>query len=98
MPYVSGTGFKNKLLEAASLGMPIICSRRACAGLRQASLPLVVVTSWSDWIEQLGRLWSEPTTRESLGKSAREWVQLHHTWSAAARDALNGIGSDERAA
>ena len=37
MPFVSGTGFKNKLLEAASLGMPIICSRRACAELRQAA-------------------------------------------------------------
>ena len=41
LPFVSGGGIKNKLLEAASMGLPIVCTPRACGGLQtSADLPL----------------------------------------------------------
>ena len=33
LPFVSGGGIKNKLLEAASMGKPIVTTRRGCGGL-----------------------------------------------------------------
>ena len=34
LPFVSGAGIKNKLLEAAALGLPIVCTPLAARGLR----------------------------------------------------------------
>ncbi len=34
LPFVSGGGIKNKLLEAASMGKAILCTPHACGGLR----------------------------------------------------------------
>src|SRR5262249_12513757 len=39
LPFVSGGGIKNKLLEAASMGKAILCSPRACTGLSGDALP-----------------------------------------------------------
>jgi glycosyltransferase involved in cell wall biosynthesis len=36
LPFVSGGGIKNKLLEAASMGRSILCTPQACGGLRRA--------------------------------------------------------------
>ena len=44
LPFVSGGGIKNKLLEAAAMGKAaIVCSQRATGGLaRDGGLPLVM--------------------------------------------------------
>ena len=94
LPFLSGGGIKNKLLEAAALGKAIVCTPRACSGLRsEGALPLSVVRTARDWVESVSRLWERPTEREQLGAAARQWVQTHHTWEAAARAALAGLTS-----
>src|SRR5262249_20111656 len=91
LPFVSGGGIKNKLLEAASMGKAIVCSERACEGLVAGERPFLVCRSPADWADALIRLWDSVECRERLGGSARNWVMSRHTWEAAARAAQAGI-------
>jgi glycosyltransferase involved in cell wall biosynthesis len=90
LPFVSGGGIKNKLLEAAALGMPVICTRWALTGTK-GRLPARVCGAPAEWADTLAGLWSDPMGRRELGAAARKWVTTHHTWDAAARTAEAGI-------
>jgi glycosyltransferase involved in cell wall biosynthesis len=90
LPFITGHGIKNKLLEAAALGMPIVCTRRALSGTK--GKPAVrVCRSAGDWAAALAGLWADPAARRKLGAAARRWVTTHHTWDAAAATAEAGI-------
>jgi glycosyltransferase involved in cell wall biosynthesis len=90
LPFVTGGGIKNKLLEAAALGLPIVCTRWALSGTK--GRPAVrVCRSAAEWADALARLWGDPAARRELGAAARRWVTTHHTWDAAARVAEAGI-------
>jgi polysaccharide biosynthesis protein PslH len=92
LPFVSGGGIKNKLLEAAALGKAIVCTPRACGGLREVgSAPLVQARTAAEWVTALSELWTSPGRRQALGDAARRWVMTHHTWRAAADAALVGL-------
>ena len=90
LPFISGGGIKNKLLEAAAMGKPVVCSKRASMGLN-GEFPAMVADSKSEWITAIEKLWNDQVERESLGLSARNWVQIEHTWEKAASDALGSI-------
>ena len=99
VPFVSGGGIKNKLLEAAAMGMPIVCSPRALAGLRQPSRDgLVRATSADEWVAAMTGLWSDPSRRRRAGAAAREWVKACHSWQAGAAAALHGISATRNGA
>ena len=90
-------GIKNKLLEAASLGMAIVCSPQACGGLRVPETPpFIQVRQPDEWAGAVQRLWRDPAQRRRLGQDARQWVLERHTWQAAARDALAGLSETVR--
>lgn len=91
MPFVSGGGIKNKLLEAAALGLPMVCSRRALHGLN-GQPPLQLADHPSEWVEALLGYWQDAAKRERAGAAARTWVTEHHTWNAAAALACRGLG------
>ncbi len=90
LPFVTGGGIKNKLLEAAALGMPIVCTRWALSGTK-GKAAVQVCRSPADWAESLAHLWASPTARKESGSAARRWVTEHHTWQAAAEAAELGI-------
>jgi polysaccharide biosynthesis protein PslH len=92
LPFVSGYGIKNKLLEAAGLGMASVCTTRACNGLRTSSrLPFVIAYRPTEWAAAILALWNDPARRHTLGTAAREWVKANHSWEAAAEDAISGL-------
>jgi glycosyltransferase involved in cell wall biosynthesis len=92
LPFVSGGGIKNKLLEAAALAKPIVCTSRAASGLRcREASGIVVVDAEADWPRALVDLWNDPARRQRSGAAARQWVVDHHSWSATAGDALSAI-------
>lgn len=90
LPFVSGGGIKNKLLEAASMGLPIVCTRWALSGVK-GQPPMVIPRSPGEWANELAKLWQNTDARSKLGLAAREWVTRHHTWDAAAAVAEVGI-------
>lgn len=83
LPFVSGGGIKNKLLEAAALGLAVVCSRRALGGARGRP-PVRVCGGPAEWADTLAALWADAAERAALGAAARRWVTTHHTWAAAA--------------
>lgn len=91
-PFVSGGGIKNKLLEAAALGLPAICTPRALHGLK-GRVPFTPLSSPMAWANELLGLWADAGRRRTLGEAARAWVTANHTWTAAARVAAEGIRS-----
>jgi polysaccharide biosynthesis protein PslH len=92
LPFVSGGGIKNKLLEAAAMAKPIVCSRRATSGLKRVEeSSLILVDTPEDWVTALVELWSDAERRDQAGRAARNWVLARHTWTASATEALRGI-------
>lgn len=86
LPLRCGGGIKNKLLEAAAMGCPIVASPRAVAGLQ---LPmdmsaLAVCRSRRQWQNVIETLWHRPLAATQLGERALKWVQQTHQWSGAA--------------
>jgi glycosyltransferase involved in cell wall biosynthesis len=97
LPFVSGAGIKNKLLEAAAMGLPIACTPVATRGLRGRP-PLAVAGSPAALADALVGLWGDEPRRRQLGADARAWVLEHHTWEATARDAAAGLAASRNGA
>ena len=92
LPFVSGGGIKNKLLEAAALSRAIVCSPVAARGLQHGpTSPFTVATNRTDWMEALLRLWANDQLRRERGRSARQWVIAYHNWPAAATKAVDSL-------
>jgi polysaccharide biosynthesis protein PslH len=92
LPFVSGGGIKNKLLEAASLAKAVVGSSTASNGLRHAEqVPMVCVKESSAWVHSILDLWRDEARRRRLGQEARDWVIQNHSWATAAQQALAGL-------
>jgi glycosyltransferase involved in cell wall biosynthesis len=92
LPFVSGGGIKNKFLEAAAMSRPIVATARSTRGLRNQP-PVVVAGSAGDFAAAVLSLWHEADRGALLGAAARRWVVQHHTWKAAAEEAVAGLNS-----
>ena len=86
IPTRCGGGIKNKLLEAAAMARPILVSPRAIRGLdlSRGDRPVIVARSSQQWVESIRRLWADAPYARRLGQTARRWVEINHSWSAAA--------------
>jgi glycosyltransferase involved in cell wall biosynthesis len=92
LPFVSGGGIKNKLLEAAGMGKAIVGSPVACGGLRLKGRPPFLIARTPElWVRSLISLWQDAKRRAQLGADARHWVLDRHSWQAAAQGATTGL-------
>ncbi|MCE9529635.1 MAG: glycosyltransferase family 4 protein [Planctomycetes bacterium] len=90
LPFVSGGGIKNKLLEAAALGKAIVATPRTVKGLSHGS-SLITANSSRSFARELVALWNSLERIAELGQAARTWVVEKHTWAAAAKHAEAGL-------
>jgi glycosyltransferase involved in cell wall biosynthesis len=85
-PMLTGSGIKNKLLEALANGLPSVVTPRALAGLSVTPGRHVLV---GDDEEQLAahlvRVLDDDATAEELARAGREYVAAHHSWDAVGR-------------
>ncbi len=93
LPMRCGGGIKNKLLEAAAMGIPIVGSPKAVLGLeaRDGQLPVLTCKTTEQWINTLERLWSDTMQSEKLSIELRQWVLSHHSWPNAAKQMLQWL-------
>jgi len=92
LPLVSGAGIKNKLLEAAALGLPIVGTPTAALGLR-GNPPLTIGRTPAELAAAIADIWADPARRAKLGADSRAWVLEQHTWRATALEAIEALRS-----
>jgi glycosyltransferase involved in cell wall biosynthesis len=81
----TGTGIKNKLLEAAALGLPIVATSAALGDVELVDEQHLLVRDDADSIAiAIAELLSNPVRRAELGAAARSAVVGRWTWQQAA--------------
>lgn len=90
-PMRSGSGIKNKVLEAWAAGRPVVMTSMATNGLGLAERERLLVTD--DPVEMADRvvaLLEDPVARKAAGRDALERARSRHGWDRSAA-ALGGI-------
>ncbi|HEX5014975.1 MAG TPA: glycosyltransferase [Candidatus Limnocylindrales bacterium] len=84
---VSGSGIKNKVLEAMAMGRPIVATPLAVEGIdlgRSADPPIAIAASASGLAAAIDRLLADEGARRAMAARAREIVMKRYTWDACA--------------
>ena len=85
-PMISGTGIKNKLLEAMACAAGCVATPLALQGLRVTpGQELLVGKTAEELADGLLRVLEDDECRASLGRAAREYVLSEHDWRSVAR-------------
>jgi glycosyltransferase involved in cell wall biosynthesis len=99
-PMLSGTGIKNKLLEAMAAALPCVVTPLALQGLDVIPGEHLLVGDTADELARsVGRLLTDVDLAERIGGAARSYVRARHTWAAAAEayEAIyKAVSSDDR--
>jgi glycosyltransferase involved in cell wall biosynthesis len=84
-PMVSGTGMKNKLLEALACGAPSVATSLACQGTALVHEEHLLVADRADeFAAQVGRVFGDDLLRERIATGGRSYVSSSHSWDAVA--------------
>lgn len=82
---VSGTGIKNKLLEALACGAPAVVTRLSCQGLEvEVGRDLLVATDTERFAAELARVLTDPELSARLGANGRAAMVAAHGWGRVA--------------
>jgi glycosyltransferase involved in cell wall biosynthesis len=85
-PMISGTGIKNKLLEAMACAAACVATPLALQGLRVTpGQELLVGKTAEELADALLRILEDDACRARLGRAAREYVRSEHDWRSVAR-------------
>lgn len=84
VPMFTGSGMKNKVLEAFSAGTPVVTNAAGIEGIKGAvagrhHLEAETVDALSDLCIEL---LADPPRRVALAHAGRAFVERHHAWSA----------------
>ena len=85
-PMTSGSGVKNKVLEAMSMGRPVVASSLAVEALPEV-IPgqhLIVADEEEQFADALIHLLQDQTLCRILGRKARDCVKEHYSWEVMA--------------
>ena len=87
-PMRSGSGIKNKVLEAWAAGRPVVLSELATNGLDLEGEPgeamrSLVCSDGAEMIEAVVSLLEDAPRRRALGRTARNLAEDRHSWKAA---------------
>lgn len=84
-PMQSGSGIKNKVLEAWGSGKPVVMSPLACNGLQvRGEVAELVASEPREFASLVLELLANRDRRLSIGLAGRAAVAEHHSWSGAA--------------
>jgi glycosyltransferase involved in cell wall biosynthesis len=85
-PMVSGTGIKNKLLEAMSCGVPCVATPLATRGTHaEPGRDLLIGRDAAEFAASLVRVLREDGLARDLAAAGRAYVTANHSWAAVAR-------------
>lgn len=73
-------GIQNKVLEAMSMGLPVVASPAAAEGLEEAGQCFLVAEGDEETVASVCRLLENPEEARQLGRRAAEFVRQHFRW------------------
>ncbi|MBC7250187.1 MAG: glycosyltransferase [Anaerolineae bacterium] len=86
-PIRYGVGVQNKVLEAMAMATPVVTTPQACGALQVCDGEHLLVAEGADMLAwQIERVLADPPLAESLGRSGRHYVEVHHDWRVAAEN------------
>jgi glycosyltransferase involved in cell wall biosynthesis len=83
-PMVSGTGIKNKVLEAMAAALPVVATPRAIDGIGEGA-GVRIAESAESLAREANALLGSAAARRAEGRGARERVIASFTWERSAR-------------
>jgi polysaccharide biosynthesis protein PslH len=90
-PFVSGTGIKNKILEAMAMGKPVVTTSVGVRGINATDGEhLCIADSPVKFADHVEGLLLDKAKRLRIGHEAREFVKEHHSW-ARVTDSIDAI-------
>ena len=85
-PMVSGTGIKNKLLEAMAVGVPCVATPLGLGGLQvQDGRELLVGDGAAQLADRVVAVLRDAALADRLGSAGRAYVREHHAWADVGR-------------
>jgi glycosyltransferase involved in cell wall biosynthesis len=84
-PLRSGAGIKNKILEAWSMGKPVVATRMSCDGLSyEDGHDILIADKPAEFADAVVRLLIDPELRSRLGQNGRQRVVNQYSWRVQA--------------
>ena len=84
-PLHLGAGIKNKVLEALSMGVPVVATPLSCDGIPvMDGQHIILGETDEDLVKGIFRLLSDARLRMALRRSGRQLVEEHFTWQRVA--------------
>ncbi len=82
-PLFVGGGIRIKILEAMSMGLPVVATDVSAEGIEaNESQGLIRANTVDEYITQIGTLFDNEDLRNELGKNARKFIETRHTWKS----------------
>jgi glycosyltransferase involved in cell wall biosynthesis len=86
-PLVSGSGIKNKILEAWAMGKPVIATSLGCAGLLARNEEnILIADSPEEFARKTLLLLHDPERAKTIGQAGLQTVRQHYSWKTSARE------------
>ncbi len=98
-PLRFASGIQNKLLEALALGLPVVTTEVAAAGLRIGGEdpPLVVAEGDGAIADAVAALLADPGERARLGAAGRAFVERNFSWARSIAQLESALHAAARA-
>ncbi len=85
VPMVSGSGIKNKLLEALAMARPVVATPLASEGMALvAGRDLLLARDPEAFAASVTELLDDPARGQAMGRAGRAAIEAAYTWPAAA--------------
>lgn len=82
VPLRIARGVQNKVLEAMAMGRPVVATSQALQGLAvEPSRHVRQADDATAFASAISSLFADRAAAESLGRSARQYVEQHHDWT-----------------